>query len=66
MCEAEHSTQASSEVKNLWRYASTLPILLHGAERDNFTFTFTIPFGCYSDELTELIHLILWQRTVNS
>jgi hypothetical protein len=29
--EADHSLVSSAEVKNLWRYTSTLPIPLNGA-----------------------------------
>jgi hypothetical protein len=28
--KAEHSPPSSAEVKNVWRYTSTLPIRLHG------------------------------------
>jgi len=28
--EAEHSSLSSAEIKNAWRYTSTLPIRLHG------------------------------------
>jgi hypothetical protein len=28
--EADHSPSSSAEIKNVWSYTSTLPILLHG------------------------------------
>jgi hypothetical protein len=34
-------TSISADVKNEWSYASTHPAGFHGAERDNFIFTFT-------------------------
>jgi len=38
-CEVNHSTPSSAEVKNGWSDIS-LPVCLHGMERDTFTFTF--------------------------
>ena len=38
-CEVNHSTPSSAEVKN-GRSNTSLPICLHGMERDTFTFTF--------------------------
>jgi len=38
-CKVNHSTPSSAEVKNGWSDTS-LPICLHGMEKDTFTFTF--------------------------
>jgi len=41
--EADHSPVSSGEVKNKWACASAPPTYLHGVDRANFTFTYTIP-----------------------
>jgi hypothetical protein len=36
----DHLPLSSAEVKNEWSYSSTLPICLHGVDRDNLTLPF--------------------------
>jgi hypothetical protein len=36
----KHSSPSNAEVRNEWNYTSTLPVCLHGVNRENITFTF--------------------------
>jgi hypothetical protein len=48
-CEADHSPPSSAEVKNAWKYTSTLPYVLMAwcllKLRDKLTFTFRLSFS---------------------
>jgi hypothetical protein len=37
-CDVDHTPPSSMEVMNEWSYVSTLPVGLHGMNRDNFNF----------------------------
>jgi hypothetical protein len=39
-----HSSAPSADVKKEWSYTSAPPSCLHGVDRQNFTFTVTVPF----------------------
>ena len=41
----ECSFPSSAKVKNKWSYTSAPSVLLHGVDRDSFTFTFYLYFS---------------------
>jgi len=46
--EVDHTPPSSSECKNEWIYTSTTTVILHGVERDKFTFTLLLFFTAFA------------------
>jgi hypothetical protein len=45
--EANYSPPSRTEVKSEWNYISPPSACLHGMDRENLTFTFSLSYQCY-------------------